>query len=128
MNNWFFCSEHSNANRRCLPELRGYPGPSKLVLATDDTTEMFNLKTAYVDDTEIFIKAIECLGWSLLYTSQYQHGQYRMLNLSFENHISLLDLVVIESFSLLGGIHHFNIQLASPIQLSVCHERTANEL
>lgn len=88
MNNWFFCSEHSNANRRCLPELCGYPGLSKLVLATDHTTEIFNLKTAYVDDTEICIKVIECLGWSLLYTSQCQHGQCRMPNLTFENNIS----------------------------------------
>lgn len=128
MNNWFFCSEHSNAKRRCLPELRGYPGLSKLVLATDHTTEIFNLKTAYVDDTEICIKVIERLGWSLLYASQCQHGQCRIPNLTFENNISWLDLVIIESFSLLGRIHHFSIQIASPMQLSVCHESTANEL
>lgn len=88
MNNWFFYSEHSNAHRRCLPESHGYPDLSKLMLVTTDTSRNLQF-SLFMDDTEVFVQAIEYAGWSLSLPSQCQHGHCGVLDLTVKNYVRL---------------------------------------
>lgn len=52
MNDWLFCSQHSNAYRKILPELHGYVKLSKLMLVTADTS---GFKSLFLDETKILV-------------------------------------------------------------------------